>query len=230
MSTHISVDAKTGSRFLADYRTLVATYPGDTATGGQISGDDLRKKLTRNRKLTTVTKFAAIDGLRMSYMLNKLDGHHIPKTQSQGAFIGADNKVYIYDLAALKTYLTKTYKDPPKTAPSAAAFTGERGIMMLDVSQSDGSAGSVGLWDGNKMHQIKDYTKATSVRSVTFWKVKGRMSSLCFSLTTALTSRIRCRCIVTMCLFSGMVCLLTNTRLVDWSGPTLLFQTTHALY
>ena len=51
---------------------------------------------------------------------------------------------------------------------------------MLDVTQSDGSAGSVGLWDGNKMHQIKDYTKTTSARAVTFWKLRGTMSSLCF--------------------------------------------------
>ena len=183
--SYISVDARTGSQFLADYRTLVATYPGDTAMGGQISGDDLRKKLTGNRKLTAVTTLAAIDGLRMSYMLNQLDGHHIPKTQSQGALIGIDNKLYVYDLSVLKAYLTKTYKDQPQTASSAAAFKGQRGIMMLDVSQSDGSAGSVGLWDGSKMHQITDYTKTTSVRRVTFWKVKGIMSSLWFlSLTT----------------------------------------------
>ena len=147
---------------------------------GVISGDDLRKKHLGNRKLNEAKTLAATDCLRVSYMLNQLDGHHIPKTQSQGAFIGTDNKVYIYDLTALETYLTETYKDKPQRASSAAAFKVERGIMMLNVSQSDGSAGSVGLWDGNKMHQIKDYSKTTSVRAVTFWKLRGRMSSLCF--------------------------------------------------
>ena len=177
-------DVKTGSRFLANYKTLVATYPGDTSLGGLISGDDLRKKLTGNLKLKDVTTLAATDCLRVSYMLNKLDGHHIPKTQSQGALIGTDHRVYIYDLAALKTYLTTTYKDPPQTAPSAAAFKDQRGVMMLDVSQSDGSAGSVGLWDGSKMHQITDHTK--SVGTVTFWTTKGKVVSLCFSLSGCL--------------------------------------------
>ena len=106
-------------------------------------------------------------------MLNQLDGHHIPKDNSQGAYIGRDKKVYIYDLAALKTYLTKTYGDP-LTVSSVSEVTGQSGILMLDVSQTDRSAGSVGLWDGKNMHQIKDYTKASSVRSVTLWKTNGK--------------------------------------------------------
>ena len=177
-------DVETGSRFLANYKTLVATYLGDTALGGLISADDLRTKLTGNLKLNGVTTLAATDCLRVSYMLNKLDGHHIPKTQSQGAFIGSDHRVYIFDLTALTTYLTTTYKDPPQTAQSAATFKGQRGIMMLNVTQSDGSAGSVGLWDGSKMHQITDHSK--SVGTVTFWKTKGKVFSLCFSLSGCL--------------------------------------------
>ena len=163
------------SEFLPTFKTLASVYKGDN------SGVDLHKKLLGNRKLKEAKTLAATDSLRMSDMLNQLDGHHIPKTQSQGAFIGTDNKVYIYDLTALKTYLTTTYKDQPQTASSAAAFKGQRGIMMLDVSQSDGSAGSVGLWDGSKMHQITDHTKSNSVRSVTFWKTKGKMYNLLFT-------------------------------------------------
>ena len=141
--------------------------------GGIISGVDLREKLTGNLQLDNVKTLAATDGLRLSYMLNQLDGHHIPKDNSQGAFIGRDKKVYIYDLPALKTYLTKTYGDP-LTASSVSEVTGQRGILMLDASQTDRSAGSVGLWDCNNMHQIKDYTKASSVRSVTLWKTNGK--------------------------------------------------------
>ena len=141
----------------------------------------MRKKLLGNRKLTLVKTLAATDGLRMSYMLNQLTGYHIPKTQSQGAFIGTDNKVYIYNPTALKTYLTKTYKDDlPQTAASATAFKGQRGIMILDVSQVDGSAGSVGLWDGSKMHQINDYTTSALVRAVTFWKTRGKIVKIVF--------------------------------------------------
>ena len=151
----------------------MAVYPGDKAEGGDISGVDLRKKVTGNLQLEKTKTLAAIDGLRLSYMLNQLDGHHIPKDNSQGAFIGRDKKVYIYDLAALKTYLTKMYGDP-LTASSVSEVTGQSGILMLDVSQTDRSAGSVGLWDGKNMHQIKDYAKASSVRSVTLWKTNGK--------------------------------------------------------
>ena len=115
---HILVDGY-NSEFLPDFKTLVSVYKG------VISGNDLRKKLAGNRKLNEAKTLAATDCLRVSYMLNQLHGHHIPKTQSQGAFIGTDNKVYIYDLTALKTYLTKTYRDKPPTAPSPAAFKGK---------------------------------------------------------------------------------------------------------
>ncbi|KAI0227339.1 hypothetical protein LSAT2_022199 [Lamellibrachia satsuma] len=169
LPSHGDDKSSTGSQFLPDYRTLMAVYPGDKAEGGDISGVDLRKKVTGNLQLEKTKTLAAIDGLRLSYLLNQLDGHHIPKDNSQGAFIGRDKKVYIYDLAALKTYLTKTYGDP-LTASSVSEVTGQSGILMLDVSQTDRSAGSVGLWDGKNMHQIKDYAKASSVRSVTLWK------------------------------------------------------------
>ena len=151
----------------------MAVYPGDKAEGGDISGRDLRKKLTGNLQLDNVKTLAATDGLRLSYMLNQLDGHHIPKDNSQGAFIGRDKKVYIYDLAALKTYLTKTYGDP-LTVSSVSEVTGQSGILMLDVSQTDRSAGSVGLWDGKNIHKIKDYSKASSVRSVFLWETIGK--------------------------------------------------------
>ncbi|KAI0238561.1 hypothetical protein LSAT2_010708 [Lamellibrachia satsuma] len=173
MSPSVDDDkSSTGSQFLPDYRTLVAVYPGDNAMGGSINGVDLREKLSGNLQLDNVKTLAATDGLRLSYMLNQLDGHHIPKDNSQGAFIGIDEKVYIYDLAALKLYLTKKYGDP-LTASSASEVTGQSGILILDVSQTDRSAGSVGLWDGKNMHQIKDYTKASSVRPVTLWVANG---------------------------------------------------------
>ena len=150
-----------------------AKYLGDKAEGGDISGVELHNKVTGNLQLEKTKTLAAIDGLRLSYMLNQLDGHHIPKDNSQGAFIGRDKKVYIYDLAALKTYLTKTYGDP-LTVSSVSEVTGQSGILMLDVSQTDRSSGSVGLWDDKKIHQIKDYTKASSVRSVTLWRTNGK--------------------------------------------------------
>ena len=98
---------------MANYKTLLTTYPGDTALDGLISRGDLRKRLTGNLKVNGVTTLAATECLRVSYMLNKLDGHHTPKTQTQGVFIGTDHKVYLCDLATLKTYLTTTYIDPP---------------------------------------------------------------------------------------------------------------------
>ena len=160
------------SEKLPDYRTLVAAYPGDKAQGGIISGADLRRKLAGSRYLGSGQ--AVVDSLRISYMLNKLFGHRIPKTQSHGSVIKND-MVYIYDLAALKAYLTQKY-GAPETATSLSTLSGKSGILVLDPSV--GSVGSVGLWDGSKMHQTPDHNNEASNIKASLWMANGNSLSL----------------------------------------------------
>ena len=134
---------------------------------GKIKESDLRRQISGSLQIPTGR--AATEALRLSMMLNKMAGHHITLTQAKGAVIGRDKKVYIHDLTALKTYLTQKYK-APETATSMSVFSGKRGILILDPS--DGNVGSVGLWDGSKMHEIPD--RQTSVTKKAYmWTQKG---------------------------------------------------------
>ena len=154
------------SKLLPDYRTLVAAFPAS------ISGADLRKKLAGGRQIDS--REAAVNSLRISYMLNKLFGHRIPKTESQYSVIH-DDTVYIYGAATLKSYLTGKY-GLPEVVTTVSNLNGKSGIMVFDTSAlSDGSMYSVGLWDGSKMYGVTDYSqRANVVKKASLWKTNGK--------------------------------------------------------
>ena len=135
---------------------------------GQLRESDLRKQIGGSLQIPTGR--AATEALRLSMMLNKMAGHHITLPQAKGAVIGRDKKVYIHDLTALKKYLTQKYK-APETTTSVSTLSGKRGILILDPS--DGSVGSVGLWDGSKMHQTPDHSRQPNVAMNLWTPLKG---------------------------------------------------------
>ena len=132
---------------------------------------DLRQQIGGSLQIPTGR--AATEALRLSMMLNKMDGHHITLTQAKGAVIGRDKKVYIHDVATLKSYLTQKY-GAPETATSVSALRWKRGILVLDPS--DG-VGSVGLWNGSKMHQMPDHSRQPNV-AMNLWTLPN---SECFN-------------------------------------------------
>ena len=171
---------------LPDYKTLVAAYPGDRAKGGVISGADMRSKLAGNRIIDQSQR--AIDSLRISAMLNKMFGHRIPMTETQNSVI-RDGRVYIYDLATLKNYLTTKYNAP------LSEVSDKSGILMLETS--DGNGLSVGLWDGRKMHQIADRSGQSGVKrylwqthGTSSWLTSGKLHSLSLGRSTGMSSFI----------------------------------------
>lgn len=84
--------------------------------------------------------------------------------------------MYIYDLAVLRSNLMHRYK-APVTATSVSAFRGKSGILMVETS--DGSGGSVGLWDGIKMHETTDSSDHTNaVRKAYLWTPTGKCLKL----------------------------------------------------
>ena len=161
-------DSIYGSLFLPDYSTLTAAYPGDSGHGGAYSEPDLTTEIAGNRRVDT--RQATTDAVRLSFALNKMYGHNIPKSHSTNSIIGRNTKVYIYQLAGLKSYLTEKYGEPV-TVASMAELTGKSGIAMMEVPLVDGSEGSVGLWDGSKMHQISDHSRRA--KKVYFWEADG---------------------------------------------------------
>ena len=171
---------------LPDYKTLVAAYPGDRAKGGVISGADMRSKLAGNRIIDQSQR--AIDSLRISAMLNKMFGHRIPMTETKNSVI-RDGRVYIYDLATLKSYLTTKYNAP------LSEVSDKSGILMLETS--DGNGLSVGLWDGRKMHQIADRSGQSGVKrylwqthGTSSWLSSGKLHSLSLGRSTGMSSFI----------------------------------------
>ena len=165
------------SKYLPEYKTLAKAYPGDKTQGGTMSYSDLRTKITGNSVVDA--RQAPIEALRVSCMLNSLFGHRIVTRYSQGTIKGLDSNVLINSVPALKGYLTRKY-GTPLTFTSASQLSGQSGIVLLDTPRSDGSYGSIGLWDGTKMHQMTDYSQQTSrSRKAYLWKSKGEFS-MCF--------------------------------------------------
>ena len=146
----------------------MAAYPGDQGHGGIYSEAVLTKKIAGNCRVDT--RQVTTDAIRLSFTLNQMYGHNIPKTHSTSSIIGRNTKVYIYKLAELKIYLSEKYGDP-LTSSSVSELTGQSGILMLEVPLDDGSEGSVGLWNGHAMHQISDHSRRA--KKVYFWEANG---------------------------------------------------------
>ena len=150
---------------------MAKAYPGDKTQGGTTSYADLRRKITGNSLVDA--RQAPIEALRMSCMLNNLFGHRIVTPYLQGTVNGLDSKILLNSVPALKGYLIRKYGNP-LTLTSASELSGQTGIVLIDTQRSDGSYGSIGLWDGMKMHQMTDYSQQTSrARKAYIWKSKG---------------------------------------------------------
>ena len=143
----------------------MAVYPGSR------TASSLRKTVVGDRVIASDSTTTSL--LRLSYMLNKLDGHYVDKLpQPQGTIIGVDGKIYILDMDKLIQYLTERYGTPITSKSISDKVKQQAGIMVLKMTTGD----VVGLWGGKEMHSIEDYSKRTSsIQDVYLWKVaKGK--------------------------------------------------------
>lgn len=98
--------------------------------------------------------------LRMSYALNR-SGIKIPHNESRWkTSSGADKNWYIYRVEDMVTFLNDRFG----SADITSNFTGEKGIILFNVSGWSDATGHVTLWDGMTCSDQCYFPQSTGVK------------------------------------------------------------------